>query len=79
MPRFYVENDEGLWNIYSTITDDYVFDRFTEFDKLKTFVISETVADKIEGLNTLLTNKPRLNVMTFEEAEQRRAYMRGEE
>lgn len=79
MPRFYVKNDKGLWNIYSTIIDDYLWVEFVEFDEVKTYVIGEAVMDKIKELDTLLTNKPRLNVMSYEEAEQRRADMRGED
>ena len=79
MPRFYVKNGKGLWNIYSTIIDDYLWNEFTEFDDVKTYVIGESVMDKIKELDTLLTNKPRLNVMSYEEAEQRRADMRGKE
>lgn len=79
MPRFYVKNDKGLWNIYSTIIDEYVLDEFTEFDDVKAHIIGEVVMDKIKDLDTLLTDKPRLNVMSYREAEQRRADMRGEE
>ena len=78
MPRFYVKHDKGLWNIYSTIIDDYLWSEFTEFDDVKAYVIGESVMDRIKELDTLLTNKPRLNVMSYEEAEQRRAEMRGE-
>ena len=71
MPRFYVEHD-GLWNIYSTIVDDFILPEFTDFHSLKRYVLGETIRDRIKELNTLLTEKPRLNVMNYEEAMERK-------
>lgn len=79
MPRFYVKNDKGLWNIYSTIIDDYVLPDFMDISMIITYAIGEEVINKLSDLESLETDRPRLNVMTFEEAEQRRADMRGEE
>ncbi len=71
MPRFYVEHD-GLWNIYSTIVDDYILPEFTDFFQLKSYVLHECMRDRIKELNSLLTEDPELNVMSYEEAEKRR-------
>ena len=71
MPRFYVEL-EGKWNIYSTIIDDYLLNDFVDFKELKQAVIGEMVVEKNEELDTLLTDNPRLNAMSYKEAEEMR-------
>ena len=73
-----MKNDKGLWNIYSTIIDGYLYNEFTEFEDIKTYVVGETVIERLKELDSLLTKKPKLNTMTFEEAERRIADMRGE-
>ena len=78
MPRFYVEN-KGKWNIYSTIVDDYLLNDFVDFKELKGAVIGEMVVERNEELDTLLTDKPRLNVMSYKEAEETRKFMKGGE
>jgi len=70
MPRFYVKNPEGNWNIWSTVVDDYILKSFVSFDELKEYVIQEMVQQKTEELNTLLTPKPELNTRSFEECEE---------
>ena len=67
MPRYYVQH-EGKWNLFSTIVDDFLFERFVPFEELKRFVIEEGVSRKTEELDTLLTDRPRINVMSYEEA-----------
>ena len=69
MPRFYVEH-EGKWNVFSTISDDYIFTYFMEFDRLKRCILSEDSARKSMELDTLLTDRPTLNVMSYEEAQE---------
>lgn len=78
MPRFYVEN-KGKWNIYSTIVDDYLLNDFVDFKELKEAVIGEMVVERNEELDTLLTGQPRLNVMSYKEAEEKRKLMNGGE
>jgi len=78
MPRFYVEN-KGKWNIYSTIVDDYLLNDFVDFKELKEAVIGEMVVERNEELDTLLTDQPRLNVMSYKEAEETRKLMNGGE
>ena len=69
MPRFYVKNPKGYWNIWSTQIDRYLLDGFVPFAELKKFVIQEMVQQKIEELNTLLTPRPELNTKPFKECE----------
>lgn len=40
MPRFYVENKEHKWNIFSSIVDDFLYDDFVDFKVLKSCKIS---------------------------------------
>lgn len=71
MPRFYVEKD-GEWNIFSTITDDFVFDEFVCLDALKARLLYERYKELTEDIDSLLTDKPSVNVMDYEEAMKRR-------
>ena len=67
MPRYYVEK-ENKWNIFSTIVDDFLYTDFLDFEELKALVVGEVVVQKIQELDTLKTDKPILNRMTYEEA-----------
>lgn len=67
MPRFYVKNKEDKWNIYSTIVDDILYDNWLTFNQLEEAVINEIIMDKKEDLKSLLTNKPRVNVMSYDD------------
>lgn len=67
MPRFYVKNKKDKWNIYSTIVDDLLFEKFVDFEDLKIFVIQEIIGDKEKELNTLLTEQPILNNMLYDD------------
>ena len=67
MSRFYVEKD-GMWNVFSTVVDDFLYSEFMTFTDLKVSVISEVVVDKLADLETLKTDKPRLNKMPYEMA-----------
>lgn len=66
MPRFYVHRPDGKWNIFSTIIDSYIYEDLT-FEDIKRIHAEEFEKD----LKTLLTDSPNLNVMTFEEANER--------
>lgn len=72
MPRFYVKNKENKWNIFSTIVDDFLYVDFVPFDYLVEDVCSELEETKRKELKTLLTDKPELNVMSYEEAMERK-------
>ena len=67
MARYYVEKD-GMWNVFSTIVDDFLYSEFMTFTDLKALVIGEVVVDKLADLETLKTDKPILNKMTYEMA-----------
>jgi len=70
MPRFYVEKD-GEWNIFSTIVDDFIFDEFVCLDALKARLLYERYKELTEDIDSLLTDRPRVNVMTYKEAVKR--------
>lgn len=71
MARYYVEKD-GEWNIFSTIIDDFLFDEFICLDALKARLLYERVKELTEDMDSLLTNNPRVNVMTYSEAIERK-------
>lgn len=68
MAHYYVKDKENKWNIFSSVIDNFLFDSFIDFETLKAGVIDETVREKDKELETLLTDKPELNVMSYEEA-----------
>lgn len=72
MPRFYVRNESApedrQWNIFSTVTDNFLYDEWLSFPELVGGVIDELVQDKIKDLMTLLTDDPLVNTMTYTEA-----------
>lgn len=67
MPRFYVEKD-GEWNIFSTVVDDFIFDEFVCLDALKARLLYERYKELTEDVDSLLTDRPRVNVMPYKEA-----------
>lgn len=69
MPRFYVKNPKGEWNIFSTITDDYVLDEFKPFVIMKNWVLQQELIKRNDELDSLLTDNPELNTVSFEEVE----------
>ena len=75
MPRFYVENKEHKWNIFSSIVDDFLYDDFVDFKVLKGLVIKEAVDKLVEernkDLDSLLTKQPLVNTMFYEDAMER--------
>ena len=71
MARYYVEKD-GEWNIFSTVVDDFLFDEFICLDALKARLLYERFKELTEDMDSLLTNNPRVNVMTYSEAVERK-------
>ena len=71
MARYYVEKD-GEWNIFSTIIDDFIFDEFICLDALKARLLYERFKELTEDMDSLLTDNPRVNVMTYSEAVERK-------
>lgn len=70
MARFYVEKD-GEWNIFSTVVDDFLLDEFVCLDALKARLLYERYKELIADIDSLLTDRPNVNVMTYEEAAER--------
>ena len=70
MPRFYVEKD-GEWNIFSTIINDFIFDEFVCLDALKARLLYERYKELTEDIDSLLTDRPRVNVMSYSDAIER--------
>ena len=75
MSRFYVENKEHKWNIFSSIVDGFLYDDFVDFKVLKGLVIKEAVDKLVEernkDLDSLLTEQPLVNTMFYEDAIER--------
>ena len=71
MPRYYVEKN-GEWNIFSTIVDDFILDEFVCLDALKARLLYERYKELTKDIDSLLTDKPSVNVMDYEEAMERR-------
>lgn len=67
MPRFYVKNKEDKWNVFSTIVDDFLYYDWLSFEDLVETTVYELVESKKKELKTLLTDKPELNVMSYDE------------
>ena len=75
MEDFYVKNKEGEWNIFVPFIDDFMYPKFLPFHILKDLMILDAVRDTITNkeseLESLLTDRPCLNVMSYEEATKR--------
>ena len=74
MARFYVKKDNEFdteWNVFSTVVDDFLYSKFMSFDELKALVIGELIVAKYKELDTLLTSRPQLNTMSYEDAVER--------
>lgn len=69
MPRFNVKLPDGRWRVFSTVVENYITGSLT-FDELREFRRMEYGASD-EETDTLLADRPRINVMSYEEAEQR--------
>ena len=70
MARFYVEHN-GEWNIFSTIVDDFLLDEFVCIDALKARLLYERYKELTEDIDSLMTDRPRVNVMSYTEATER--------
>ena len=68
MPRYHVQDQYGNWNTYSTVIDDFRYPFFMPFELYKREIIKEYVEEREEELNTLMTDRPRLNTISYERA-----------
>lgn len=78
MPRFYVQRPDGLWNIFSTVLDEYISEGLT-LDGIKKFRADDFNKNNEREVNSLLTERPELNIMSFDEAEERISCIEKEE
>ena len=67
MARYYVKNPEGKWNIFSSIIDDLLFENWVDYDEMVEEVCYELVEEKKKELASLYSDKPSVNVMSYEE------------
>lgn len=67
MGRIFVKNNEAKWNIYSTICDGFLFDNWVNYDQLVEHLCNEEIKKLKETLATLLTDNPRMTVMSYDD------------
>ena len=70
MGRIFVKNDKEKWNIYSTITNDFLCDDWLTYEQLEEELCEEAVKKVKEDMTSLLTDNPRMTVMNYDEAMQ---------
>lgn len=70
MPRFYVQRPDGKWNIFSSVTDGYIAEGLT-LDDIKQFRLEKFASENNREVDSLVKKRPLLNVMPFDEAEER--------
>lgn len=66
MSRIYTKKGDK-WNIYSTVIDDFLFNTWISYDDLVKWVIQDMAENKKLDLQSLLTDKPVVNYMPYEE------------
>lgn len=66
MPRYNVQLSNGLWCVWSTVADDWITEPMT-FRELKEFRKREAIGKADEETASLLTNKPKINKLSFKE------------
>lgn len=68
MPCYCAKMNNGGWRVYSTIVDDYITDDMS-FEELKAWRRTAAIRRADEESDTLLTERPVLNVCTQDEAD----------
>lgn len=68
MPCYCAKMNNGSWRVYSTIVDDYITDDMS-FEELKAWRRTVAIRRADEESDTLLTERPVLNVCTQDEAD----------
>lgn len=66
MSRIYTKKGDK-WNIYSTVIDDFLLNTWISYDDLVKWVIQDMAENKKLELQSLLTDKPVVNYMSYEE------------
>lgn len=69
MPRFNVKLPDGRWQVFSTIVENFITEPMT-FDELKNYRRYHYGAAD-EETETLLTDRPKCNRMSYEDAQWR--------
>lgn len=69
MPRFYVQRPDGKWNIFSSVIDGYIAEGLT-LEGIKNFRLEKFSSENEREVNSLASDRPLLNVMDFDEAEE---------
>lgn len=68
MPCYCAKMNNGSWRVYSTIVDDYITDDMS-FEELKAWRREAAIRRADEESDTLLTERPIVNVCTQDEAD----------
>lgn len=68
MPCYCAKMNNGKWRVYSTIVDDYITDDMS-FEELKAWRREAAIRRADEESDTLLTERPVINVCTQDEAD----------
>ena len=68
MPCYCAKMNNGSWRVYSTIVDDYITDDMS-FEELKAWRRAAAIRRADEESDTLLTERPVVNVCTQDEAD----------
>ncbi len=75
MPRYNVKLPDGRWRVFSSICDDYVTEpmEFVDLKSWRRFEYGAQGGQTDRESDSLLADKPLVNVMAYEDAE----YMRS--
>ena len=68
LPHYCTKMNNGTWRVYSTIVDDYITDDMS-FEELKAWRREVAIQRADEESDTLLTERPRINYCTQDEAD----------
>lgn len=69
MPRYNVRRPDGMWQVFSSVSEGFITGPMT-FDELRDYRLGEYASPYAET-DTLLTDRPRCNVMSYKEASRR--------
>ena len=68
MGRIYVKNNEGKYNIYSTIVDNWLSEEWLTYDQLVDELCKEAVEEIKRKMASTLTDQPLMKVYPWNEA-----------
>lgn len=67
MPRYNVRLPDGRWQVFSSVVDNFITEPMT-FDELREFRRMEAIEMADTETASLLTARPRINTMRYEDA-----------